>query len=341
MYLDNDRRPDAHAAARAAGGDPRRRRAGAVRGHLLPALVPPGALRRPATCAEANNNRVREIKVQAPRGKIVDRNGRVLVDNRPAHGGRGDARTSCRRRSRRATRSLQAPRQACSRMTPARDPHGRCATQLKALPFSAATVKQDVRRRTVYYLLEHQDDFPGVDGRAASSCASTRTTRSARTCSARSARSTAEQLKDAALPRRGAGRPRRPVGHRVSSTTASCAAERRQPGPGRRRSAPARRSCRRASPMPGRQLRLSLDLGVQKAGQQALAGGTGAGVRGDGRAQRRGARPRQPNPSFDPNVFSKGDQQARLQRGSTTRTTARRSPTARSRASIRPAPPSS
>src|SRR3954466_12147580 len=32
--------------------------------------------------AEANNNRVREIKVQAPRGKIVDRNGRVLVDNR-------------------------------------------------------------------------------------------------------------------------------------------------------------------------------------------------------------------------------------------------------------------
>ena len=32
--------------------------------------------------AEANNNRVREIKVQAPRGKVVDRNGRVLVDNR-------------------------------------------------------------------------------------------------------------------------------------------------------------------------------------------------------------------------------------------------------------------
>src|SRR3989441_12086703 len=32
--------------------------------------------------AEANNNRVREIKVQAPRGEIVDRQGRVLVDNR-------------------------------------------------------------------------------------------------------------------------------------------------------------------------------------------------------------------------------------------------------------------
>ena len=32
--------------------------------------------------AEANDNRVREIKVQAPRGEIVDRNGTVLVDNR-------------------------------------------------------------------------------------------------------------------------------------------------------------------------------------------------------------------------------------------------------------------
>src|SRR5918996_1044434 len=34
--------------------------------------------------AEANDNRVREIKVEAPRGKIVDRNGTVMVDNRTA-----------------------------------------------------------------------------------------------------------------------------------------------------------------------------------------------------------------------------------------------------------------
>ena len=32
--------------------------------------------------AEANDNQVREIKVQAPRGEIVDRDGRALVDNR-------------------------------------------------------------------------------------------------------------------------------------------------------------------------------------------------------------------------------------------------------------------
>ena len=34
--------------------------------------------------AEAQNNQVREIRVQAPRGEIVDRNGKVLVDNRTA-----------------------------------------------------------------------------------------------------------------------------------------------------------------------------------------------------------------------------------------------------------------
>ena len=34
--------------------------------------------------AEANDNRVRDIMVQAPRGEIVDRDGNVLVDNRTA-----------------------------------------------------------------------------------------------------------------------------------------------------------------------------------------------------------------------------------------------------------------
>ena len=34
--------------------------------------------------AEANDNRVREVKVEAPRGKILDRSGTLLVDNRTA-----------------------------------------------------------------------------------------------------------------------------------------------------------------------------------------------------------------------------------------------------------------
>src|ERR671915_1196656 len=36
--------------------------------------------------AEAKNNQLREIKVQAPRGEIVDREGRVLVRNPGGHG---------------------------------------------------------------------------------------------------------------------------------------------------------------------------------------------------------------------------------------------------------------
>ena len=32
--------------------------------------------------AQANDNRVRDITIQAPRGDVVDRNGTVLVDNR-------------------------------------------------------------------------------------------------------------------------------------------------------------------------------------------------------------------------------------------------------------------
>ena len=54
--------------------------------------------------AEARDNRVREIKVQAPRGEIVDREGRVLVDNRTGHGGEDHARQAARGRGRAAQR---------------------------------------------------------------------------------------------------------------------------------------------------------------------------------------------------------------------------------------------
>ncbi|MBA3421920.1 MAG: penicillin-binding protein 2 [Thermoleophilaceae bacterium] len=109
--------------------------------------------------AEANDNRVRDIKVQAPRGQIVDREGRALVDNRTAlavkvtpaelpkpgaaqddlYGRLGDV---LRRSPRRIREDVDE--------------------QLAAVPFSAATVKQDVDLPVVQYLLENGDDFPGV-----------------------------------------------------------------------------------------------------------------------------------------------------------------------------------
>ena len=65
----------------AADRDLRRRRRWPSSRALLPALVPAGAQRR-KYLAEAKNNRTREFRVSAPRGEILDRNGKVLVANR-------------------------------------------------------------------------------------------------------------------------------------------------------------------------------------------------------------------------------------------------------------------
>jgi penicillin-binding protein 2 len=109
--------------------------------------------------AEANANRVREIKVQAPRGEVVDRNGRVLVDNRvglavklapneipedPAE--RDDL-------YRRLSDVVDVPRKEIEK---------RVDDQLQELPFSAATVEQDVELPVVQYILENQSRFSGV-----------------------------------------------------------------------------------------------------------------------------------------------------------------------------------
>src|SRR5919106_1793623 len=108
--------------------------------------------------ADANNNRIREIKVQAPRGEILDRDGRVLVDNRvgvavkvkpdelPPPGAKRDVLYE------RLGKTLHIRPRVVAR---------RVEGQLKAQPFVAATVKQDVREDVVYYLYENQDEFPG------------------------------------------------------------------------------------------------------------------------------------------------------------------------------------
>lgn len=109
--------------------------------------------------AEANDNRIREIKVQAPRGKITDRNGKVLVDNRtglavqlkPQRLPRDPGRRA--RLYRRLGYVLDLP--------PARI--GReIRRQLDRLPFGAVTLRQDVDYAKVFYLQENQERFPGV-----------------------------------------------------------------------------------------------------------------------------------------------------------------------------------
>jgi penicillin-binding protein 2 len=109
--------------------------------------------------AQADNNQVRDITVPAPRGNVVDRNGTTLVDNRvsiavqieprklPPEGAPRDALY------RRLGRVLgMSPRQITSEV----------AGQRKRLPYANVTVKSDVPRDVFSYLFEREAEFPGV-----------------------------------------------------------------------------------------------------------------------------------------------------------------------------------
>jgi penicillin-binding protein 2 len=109
--------------------------------------------------AAANNNRIREIRVTAPRGEILDRNGHVLVENRTSlalqlNPQKLPARTGRRRAE--LSRLGQAAGMSLRRVR--REMH----QQLKELPSAPVTLRKDVDYALVYYLQEHQGDFPGV-----------------------------------------------------------------------------------------------------------------------------------------------------------------------------------
>jgi penicillin-binding protein 2 len=110
--------------------------------------------------AEANDNRVREVKVEAPRGKIVDRSGMLLVDNRTALVVQvlperlPDRRAQRGRVYRRLGHALNRSPRAIRR---------KIRREVKELPFSPVTLKTDVSLNTILYLQENQARFPGVE----------------------------------------------------------------------------------------------------------------------------------------------------------------------------------
>ena len=142
---------------------------------------------------EANDNQLREIKVQAPRGEIVDRDGRVLVENRTGYAVKitPDKLPEDEAERQRLYRGLGR----VLGLKPARIERN-VERQLKALPFSTAVVKSDVSDEVLAYLLERQDEFPGVDARAPVPAPLPARARSAPTCSATSSEVNEEQLKD-------------------------------------------------------------------------------------------------------------------------------------------------
>src|SRR3954470_3713236 len=101
--------------------------------------------------AAARQNRVREIKIQAPRGEIVDRHGQPLVENRNS--------LSIKVTPDKLPEDLGQREEVYRRLAKLlhlkpRRLERRIEGELKALPFSKPTVKQDVPQELVAFVLE-------------------------------------------------------------------------------------------------------------------------------------------------------------------------------------------
>jgi penicillin-binding protein 2 len=110
--------------------------------------------------AEANDNRTREVRITAPRGEIVDRNGEVLVRNRTSLAlqvSPQELPTDSGERRAELTRLAEVAQ------IPLRKLRRTLRDELQVSPSSPATLKQDVDTELVYYLEENKDEFPGVE----------------------------------------------------------------------------------------------------------------------------------------------------------------------------------
>jgi penicillin-binding protein 2 len=109
--------------------------------------------------AEANNNQVREVTVQAPRGEILDRDGKVLVDNRTALA--LQVRPTELPRSRRERAQVLARVGEVANMS-MKQIRRQIRLQNREAPASPVTLRRDVGYDLVYYLRENQARFTGV-----------------------------------------------------------------------------------------------------------------------------------------------------------------------------------
>ena len=271
--------------------------------------------------ARANDNQVRDVAIAAPRGRIIDHAGRVLVDSRPANAivvmpGRLPAALtpereqvalrlsealgySLRRRPcKLASGTFQLVALAC-----------RIEREAAALPYANIVVRKDASQVEAAWLLEHRHELPGADvariwlrtypqGQVAAQLFGT------------IGEVSAQQL----------GRPRF-AGTKQGTVIGQSGLEyqydrylRGRDGAERIQvdaSGRARRTLRSSDPVPGQTLRLSLDLGLLKAGQSALQTamslGSGSAAAAyialdprDGKVLAMGSAP-----SFDPGVFAK------------------------------------
>jgi penicillin-binding protein 2 len=257
--------------------------------------------------AQAQNNRVREIKVQAPRGEIVDRHGQKLVENRNS--------LSIKVTPDKLPEDLGEREEVYRRLAKLlglnpRRLERRVEGELKALPFAKPTVKQDVRQELVAYVLERANRFPGVEPEREFLREYPHGPVGAHLFG-QVGEVTEKQLKD----QRYNGVE---LGDRVGQAGIEAEYDRFLRG----RNGAARlevdalgnltKTLKTEQTQQGSQLRLSVDLDVQRVAQQALAGGTGRGAFAvmdvnNGEVLALGSQP-----SFDPNIFTKPLSQRRL-----------------------------
>ena len=110
--------------------------------------------------AEAKNNRTRSTKIVAPRGKILARNGDVLVDNRTSLALQVDP-TKLPEDEAEATLELREIGELVHLKLP--QVRKRIAEEQKVVAAGAPiTVRRDVGYDLIYYIEEHRGKFPGV-----------------------------------------------------------------------------------------------------------------------------------------------------------------------------------
>jgi penicillin-binding protein 2 len=250
--------------------------------------------------AVARENRVRQIKIQAPRGEIVDRHGQPLVVNRNSLSIKV---TPEKLPQDRAEREEVYRRLARLLGLKPRRLERRVERELKALPYSKPTIKQDVNQNLVAYVLERQEDFPGVEPERESLREYPHGAIGAHLFG-QVGEVSPEELKDTRF--NGVS-----MGDRVGKAGIEAEYDRFLRG----RNGAARvevdalgkltKTLKRVQPRQGKQLRLSLDLDVQRVAQEALAGGTGKGAFAVMNVQNGEVIALGSQPSFDPNVFTK------------------------------------
>lgn len=271
--------------------------------------------------ARANDNQIRDVAIAAPRGRIVDRNGRVIVDSRPANAvvvmpgrlpeagspereavavrlsramGIAEARSGCELPG----GTVQLSKLGC-----------RIEKEAAALPYANIVIRKDATDAEAAWVLENRRDLPGVDvtriwlrtyphGPVAAQLVGT------------VGEISSEQL----------GKPRF-AGIAQGTVIGQSGLEyqydrylRGRDGAERIQvdaSGRARRTLRSRDPVPGRTLRLSADLGLLRSGQAALATGMSLGSISSGAAYV-ALDPRNGRvlamgsaPSFDPGVFAR------------------------------------